>query len=129
MAVFTSDEQLYACMRELFGRMEAEDPAAAEGLLKSKMCYVLRFTGPVAEMMVDARKRPLTITYGPTATKPDLDIELTADAFHQILLGELSLPKAVGSKQVKPKGPVWKVTSLADLFHHAQKIYPQVVTT
>jgi hypothetical protein len=38
----------------------------------------------------------------------------------------LSLTKAVGSKKVKPKGPVWKVMALADLFYHAQKIYPEI---
>ncbi len=128
MAIFKSDEQLYTCMRDLFSRIEVQEPAAADSLLKSKMCYAFHFSEPAAAMMVDARKRPLQITYGATTSKPDLAIELTADAFHQILLGDLSLTKAMGSKQLIPKGPVWKVTSVADLFRHAQRIYPTVAT-
>lgn len=126
MTVFSSEEQLYSCMRALFGRMEAENPAAAASLLQSRLCYLFRFTAPAAQMGVDARQRPLNITYGPANIKPDMDIAIAADAFHQILLGDLSLTKAVGSKQLKPKGPVWKVTALADLFYQAQQIYPQV---
>jgi len=110
----------------LFARMEAEDPQAADGLLKKRLCVKLRCTNPEAEMMFDCRKRPLAISYHGNHIKPDLDVEVTCDALHQILLGELRLSKAVGSKQLKPNGPVWKVTPLADLFHQAQKIYPDV---
>ena len=106
--------------------METENPYAADGLLKAKLCVQLRCSDPVAVMMFDGRKRPLTISYSANSRKPDLDVEVTCDALHHILLGDLRLSKAVGSKQLKPNGPVWKVTPLVDLFHQAQKIYPDV---
>jgi hypothetical protein len=70
----------------------------------------------------------LHITYGVNnSVNPDLDVKLAADTLHQILLGQLSLTKALGSKQLVPTGPVWKTMVLADLFQQAKTIYPQVL--
>ena len=121
MAVFTDQAQFLTVMQALFARMETEDPQAADGLLKKKLCVQLRCSGPEAVMVFDGRKRPLAISYSANGEKPDLDVEVTCDALHQILLGDLRLSKAVGSKQLKPNGPVWKVTPLTDLFHQAQE--------
>lgn len=126
MAVFKDQAQFLEVMQALFERMEKENPRAADGLLKKKLCIQLHCTDPNAEMMFDGRKRPLSITYSPDGIKPDLDVEVTCNALHHILLGDLRLSKAVGSKQLKPNGPVWKVTPLADLLHQAQNIYPEV---
>ena len=52
---------------------------------------------------------------------------MTVDTLHLILLGELSLTKAIGSKQVVPTGPVWKTMALADLFRHAKTVYPEIL--
>lgn len=126
MAIFANQAQFVTVMQALFTRMETEDPQAADGLLKKKLCVQLRCVDPSAVMMFDGRKRPLSITYSSNGVKPDLNVEVTCDALHHILMGDLRLSKAVGSKQLKPNGPVWKVTPLADLFHQAQKIYPDV---
>ena len=123
---YQNDAQLYDCLQTLFGRVEADLPQATESLLKAKLCIRFNCRVPDAELTLNARERPLQIEYGRSAHKPDLDIDLTGEALHQILLGNLSLTKAVGSKKVKPKGPVWKVMALADLFYHAQKIYPDI---
>ncbi|MBE2221952.1 MAG: SCP2 sterol-binding domain-containing protein [Anaerolineae bacterium] len=126
MTIFADEALFITVMQALFTRMAAEDPQAADGLLKAKVCVQLRCSDPAAVMMFDGKKRPLSISYSANGIKPDLDVEVTCDALHYILLGELRLSKAVGSKQLKPNGPVWKVTPLADLFHQAQKIYPDV---
>jgi hypothetical protein len=126
MAVFADEALFLTVMQALFVRMENEDPQAADGLLKAKLCVQLRCSDPTAVMVFDGRKRPLSISYSANGIKPDLDVEVTCDAMHHILLGDLRLSKAVGSKQLKPNGPVWKVTPLAELFHQAQKIYPDV---
>jgi putative sterol carrier protein len=128
MAIFSSSDQLYDTLRILFTRMETEDPMAAEGLLKSRLRIQFRCSAPEALVLFDARERPLQILYGESAKmKVDLDVELTGDALHEILLGELRLTKALGSGQLKPNGPVWKAMKLADLFHFTQAVYPQVV--
>ena len=127
MAVYDNAEELYGCLRELFARMEAAEPQAAESLLKSRLCIRFQLAQPVAEITIDARQRPLQIWYGPTIGKPDLDVALAADTLHRILLGELSLAKALGRKLLIPKGPVWKTAALGDLFASARTIYPQVL--
>jgi alkyl sulfatase BDS1-like metallo-beta-lactamase superfamily hydrolase len=126
MMVYQDDVQLYACLQELFDQIETDLPQTMDSLLKAKLCIRFNCSGPEAELTINARKRPLHIDYGRSPHKPDLDVDMTGDALHQILLGNLSLTKAVGSKKVKPKGPVWKVMALADLFSHAQKIYPDI---
>ncbi len=124
---YQDEAQLYSCMQDLFGQVESDLPQATESLIKAKLCIRFNVSAPEAMLLIDAKKRPLHIEYGRTNSyKPDLDVDLTGEALHQILLGQLSLTKAVGSKKVKPKGPIWKIMALADLFYHAQKIYPQI---
>jgi hypothetical protein len=128
MPFYTTTAQFYASLRLLFDRIEAKNPQAAETLLKSRLLFCFRCSEPTAELVIDARQRPLKIQYGTDNTlKPDLDVELAADTLHQIMLGELSLTKAVGSKQLIPKGPVWKTMVLADLFRHAKTVYPDIL--
>ena len=125
---YQDEAQLYGYLRELFDRVETDLPQAADSLLKAKLCIRFNVSEPDATLMINAKERPLQIEYGRANThKPDLDVDVTGEALHQILLGNLSLTKAVGSKQLKPKGPIWKVMTLADLFYHAQKIYPDVL--
>jgi len=128
MAIYKNDEQLYGVLRTLFARMAAQNADADAALLKSRLRIRLCCAEPAAVVVFDARKRPLQITYGGdgTQTAVDLDVDVTTDALHEILLGKLRLTKAVGSGQLKPNGPVWKVTALADLFHAAQAIYPLI---
>lgn len=128
MAIYATDEQLYETLRLLFARMAAENANADASLLKSRLRIRFRCSEPTAVVVFDARERPLQIIYGGEAAKTavDLDVAVTTDALHEILLGNLRLTKALGSGQLKPNGPVWKVTALADLFHAAQAIYPIV---
>ena len=124
---YQNETQLYGYLQELFGRVEADLPQATESLLKAKLSIRFNVSDPEAALVINAKERPLHIEYGRSNNhKPDLDVDITGEALHQILLGQLSLTKAVGSKKVKPKGPVWKVMALADLFYHAQKIYPAI---
>lgn len=127
MAIYGSEQQLYNCFQTLFQRIDEVDADAAAALVASGLTIRFRCTQPSAEIMIDGKKQPLQIRYGATNTKPDLDIALTADTLHEILLGELRLSKALGSGRMKPRGPVWKATSLEPLLHHAQAIYPQVL--
>lgn len=127
MIFYEDAPQLYGCLQGLFGRLEAEAPQAVEPLLKSRLLVRLHLSQPPAEVTIDARKRPLHIVYGPNGLRPELDVALTADTLHRILLGELSLTKALGRKDVKPRGPAWKTMAMADLFRQAQRLYPQVL--
>lgn len=127
MTIYVSEQQLYQCFGALVNRIEATDPAAAEALLSSKIAIRFRCSDPTAEMTIDARQRPLQIAFGVSNIEPQVDIALAADTLHQILLGELSLTKAIGSNRLKPTGPIWKTIALGPLFDRAKTVYPQVL--
>lgn len=128
MAVFQNSEQLYSFFRLLIARIEADDAKAAASMLKSGMRFQFKFTDLEAELMIDARKRPLQVEYGTSSIKPDLEVALTSATLDEILRGKITLTKALGSKKLKPKGPVWKTAVLSDLFNHAKTIYPSLLS-
>ena len=127
MPIYTSDEQLYACFKALFSRISEEDSEAEKALLKSKLSIRFSCSEPTAAIVIDAQKEPVQILYGPSDIKPKLDIALSADTLHEILLGDIGLSKAMGSGRMKPKGPIWKSVALEPLLHDAQKFYPEVL--
>ncbi len=127
MPVYSSDRQFYSCLEKLFTQIGKVDPQAANQITKSKLTIRFNCTEPNAEVLIDGRSQPLQIQYGSTNVKPVLDIMLTVDTLHEILLGTLKLSKAVGSKRLKPKGPIWKATALEPILHHAQTLYPQII--
>ena len=122
MPIYQTTDQLYACANQLFDQIQRDDPEAARPLLASRLVIRLKVTAPVGEIVLNGRSRPITTHFGSNSTRPDLDIELSGDTLHQILLGQLAIAKALGSKQLKAKGPVWKAAVLADLFRQGQTI-------
>jgi hypothetical protein len=127
MVFFTDSDQFYACTRALFSRIEDQDPGAADAILASRLVIRLRTTEPTAEITINGRQRPVETTFGPSRLRPTLDIELSADTLHRIMLGEQSMKKTLAGGQLTVRGPVWKVTALADLFYRMQALYPQVL--
>lgn len=127
MPIYQSDAQLYSCLRVLFGLIETQEPTATNALLKASLAITFTCSAPAASITIDARKAPVNLSYGPSAVKPTIEVGLTADTLHCLLLGEMRLTKAIGSDLIDLKGPVWKTVSLADVFHHAQRFYPRVL--
>ena len=127
MPIYANDAQLYRCFQSLFGIIETHDPKAADALLKASLAITFQCTHPTASITIDARRAPVQLAYGPTSVKPTIEVGLTANTLHCLLLGEMRLTKAIGSELVDLKGPVWKTMSLADIFHYAQQFYPGVL--
>jgi hypothetical protein len=127
MPTYADSAQLYDTARHLFNRIQAEIPGAANQVMGSRLLIRLQTSDPAGEIWINGRQRPLATAFGPARSRPDLDITLPADTLHRILLGELSLKKALGNGNVQVRGPVWKAKALADLFYHGQSIYPQVL--
>jgi hypothetical protein len=127
MAVYTEAEQLYSYVEALFALIAQENPGAADSVLASRSVIRLRCTEPEAEITINGRQRPLETTYGPTRLRPTMDIELTADALHAIMLGELGLKKALADGLLEVRGQIWKAKALADLFYQAQELYREVL--
>ena len=107
--------------------IKANDPKAADALLKASMTIQFNCSAPSASITINARKAPVQLFYGAANVKPTIEVVLAADTLHCLLLGEIRLAKALGSELVVCKGPMWKVLSLAELFHNAQRFYPGVL--
>jgi ubiquinone biosynthesis protein UbiJ len=127
MQVFNSSDQIYAVMKSLLNQISEKDPSAARTLMNSKLILRLSLRQPDAEILINARRNPLEFVFGKSTLRPDLELEITADALHYILTGQLRFSKVLGSGQLKLHGPVWKAFVLEDIFKHLQVLYPSVL--
>jgi putative sterol carrier protein len=127
MAIYQNSEQLYRCAGAFFGRLRESYPQAEDAVKKAKLLIRVSCTGPDVEFMINGRRDPVEIIFGSSRIRPEVEVEMMSDTLHKILLGELSLPKAAASKQMKIKGPVWKTFPLAELFERGQEIYPDIL--
>jgi hypothetical protein len=128
MPFYSDTELLYTATRALFACIHESDPHAADGILKARMVIRMRTSDPEGEIVLDGRQSPLKSSFGPSALRPELDIQMAADTLHRILLGELPLGKALSGGLLKVKGPILKTFPLADLFHQGQRYYPDVLS-
>ena len=126
MAAYKSSEQLYGSLRTLFGRIQ-EQPGAMQTVQASRMVIRLRCNDPAADVVINGRQTPLQIVYGVSPLHPDLDVDLSAETLHTILLRQLPLRKAIGSGQMKVKGAVHRTKALESVLYHGQALYPDVL--
>jgi hypothetical protein len=127
MATYTDTEQLYRYVQALFAQIAENDPAAADAILASKMVIRMRCTEPDAEITINGRQRPLETTFGATCLRPTLEIDLSTDTLHAIMLGELKIKQAIADRLLTARGPVWRAGALADLFRQGQALYQQAL--
>ena len=125
MPPFANAEILQNTLNTLVQRV-GEDPEAVKSVVSSKLILRLRVTEPVADVLINGRRNPPAISYGKTSLRPDLEVEMNAEALHLILLGELRLGSAVASRQLKVRGPITKSFVFEDIFHSAQALYPKL---
>jgi hypothetical protein len=127
MPFYHDTEQLYAVLQALFARIGRNSPHASDGILKARLVIRLRTREPEGEIALDGRQPPLKSSFGPTALRPELDIQMSADTLHRILLGELQLGKALSGGLLKVKGPILTTLPLAELFHQGRRYYPDIL--
>ena len=127
MAYFRDSEQLVATLESLFDRVQQSYPQAAEDLEQAKLILRFRCSEPAADILINGRRHPATVSFGENRIRPEVDIKLTADTLHNILLGELKLAKALASRALNIHGPARKTLAVTGLFHECQKLYPAVL--
>jgi putative sterol carrier protein len=127
MPVFTDSNQLNSCMKELFTRVGEKNPDATRQVSASHLVIRLRLVSPDAEVVINGRRNPAQITYGATTLRPDLEVQMSADTLHAIMLAELPLGKALAAGRLKVRGPVMKSFIMEDVFHSGQGLYPQIL--
>lgn len=127
MPFYSDTEQFYTSLKALFACVEANYPRVHDAIRNARLVIRFCVRQPTAAILIDGRQTPVRAAFGVDTAKPDLDIDLSADTLHHILLGELTLPKALGSGQMKVKGPILKAMALGDLFVTGQRCYPGVL--
>ncbi|HNB52154.1 MAG TPA: hypothetical protein PK530_09440 [Anaerolineales bacterium] len=127
MAFYPTPDHLYTSLGETLTRAQTHAPDAARAVINAKLIIQMRFTDPLAELMVNGRKTPFQIEYGPAKLRPELELNLAADTFHQILLQEMEIKTAVARGLIKVRGPVWKLASFGPVIEAGQQVYPLVL--
>jgi len=127
MPFYKSPDDLYRNLKILFSQIDERETNVSQTISQSRLLIRLKIVDPPADILLNGRKNPPQVIYGKNSFRPDLDIEITSDALHYILLGQLTFKKALTSKQIKVRGPVWKSFVLEDLFRLGQELYPQLI--
>ncbi|RPI34198.1 MAG: hypothetical protein EHM70_03655 [Chloroflexota bacterium] len=128
MKFYESSSQLYTAMEILFQRLSEQTPSPMDALKTSRLVIRLRLREPEAVITVNGRQNPVKIICGPCSLRPDLDVEMSADTLHQILVEQLSLKQSLADRQLKVLGPVWKTHHLAEILHEGRAIYPKILS-
>jgi putative sterol carrier protein len=127
MAIFSDTGQFYTCTRAVFARMAEQDPAAGQSVARTRMILRLSVTEPAGQITLDGRREPIETYFGPTSLRPDLEIAMSSITLHRILTGQLSVLSALSAGLLKVRGPVLRALALSDVFHHMQRVYPEVL--
>ena len=127
MAIYRDSDQLYTCAEAFFNRLRETYPQAEDAVKKAKTLIQVNCADPDVMFLINGRRDPVEIVYGPNRIRPEVNVEMSSDILHKILTGELSLPRAAATRQLKVKGPVWKTFPLAELFEKGQEIYPDIL--
>jgi hypothetical protein len=128
MGIYKKSDQLYDILTRLFERLLRDHPAATQTVSESRLLIRLRCYDPPAHILINGRRNPATVTFGANRVRPELDVELSGDTLHFIMLGELTVPKALSGKLLKVRGPAWKTLTLVNLFQNCREIYPQITS-
>ena len=127
MTIFSDTTQFYTCMKALFDRVQISDPKAAEKLQESKVILRFNCTRPDGIIVINGRRNPAAVTFGEDRIRPEVDVSLSANTLHTILLGDISITKELTKRDMKVKGSVHKALAVTDLFRVCQEIYPEVL--
>ncbi len=127
MPVYNSAEQLYATFDLLFKEVQTRDSKAAEKFQKAKVLIRFYLQDPEASIIINGRRNPATITFDDMRIRPEVDVKMSADTFHHIILGDKRLSKSLANGSMKIRGPARKALALADLFKQCQDLYPEIL--
>ena len=127
MPYFNDAKQIYTVMQALFERMRDMKPDPIEALVSSHMVICLNLTNPEAHITIHGRQRPVRVDYGPPNGRVDMEIGMTADTLHLILLDQYSIKRGFTNGEIKLRGPIWKALSFAEVFQKGRTYYPQVL--
>jgi hypothetical protein len=127
MPVYARAEALYAALRPMFAQVQTAAPECFDGLQKARLSVRLKTTNPATEVLLDGRRGPVQVSFGPGPARADLEAEISADNLHLMLLGELSIKKAMANRLIRVRGTAWKLSVLIAVIQAGRRFYPEIV--
>jgi hypothetical protein len=127
MAFYNDANQIYTTLQALFDQLRHETPNPINTLVGSHLSIRLILRDPEAQITINGKKQPVEVNYGPAIGRADLEVAMTADQLHLILLDEYSIKTGFANGELKVRGPVWKTLTFADIFIKGRIYYPQVL--
>lgn len=128
MTFYKSSDQFYALINALFDRVQQNKSGASDAVNKAKLLVRLNCHEPAAIITINGRRYPVEVAFGKNGIRPEVDVYIATDTLHQILMGKLTLPKAIAAKLLKVRGPAHKTLAVAELFYECQAIYPGLLS-
>lgn len=125
MPVYSSAEQFYAVMQELFAEVMRR-PEQIDSFLHSNLVVRMKTQEPETEIVLDGRQPPLGVRFGPQPGRANLEILLPADLLHALWLGRESTQQAFFDGRIRTRGNLLKAMQLLELFAEAERSYPAV---
>jgi len=122
MPYFKDDQDVYEHLGALFATLNA-DPELAPQFRKADTIVQYVYRKPDAQITVKMLEgQEGQVDFGPTALEPEVVLTMDADVAHRFWLGKVNVGFAIARGQIKTKGPVAKVLTLAPL---AKMVYPR----
>jgi hypothetical protein len=131
MPFYADSQTFYEVMTDLFGHV-MDKPALLKPIRKGRVLLRIVTTEPDAVLVLDGRSDPPRFTVGKTVSgKVDIGLRTPADVLHRAWLGQERLRDAFLAGRIKldtsPLRALTLQSSLFDLFHHLESLYPQVL--
>jgi putative sterol carrier protein len=112
---FQDEQDLYACLGQLFVGLAADVELATE--LKTANAIVqFQCANPTAQItlkLIEAEDAQVDL--GPTELDPDVVLTMEADVAHRFWLGKVNPTMALALGQIKTRGPIAKILTLVPL--------------
>jgi hypothetical protein len=132
MSVFRDSRQLYDTVGELLQRA-ARNPSIGPTVARAETVIQLRYTGPDAQITIDARGIPtqfgayVDVFCGLCDLHPEVTISMTSDLAHEFWSGRVNLASALARRQIQATGPVIKGLRLVPAVEPLYQQYPAVL--
>jgi hypothetical protein len=127
MSFYQTEQQIYSVMAAFFDQVQDMEPNPVEALISARLILRLRLSSPDAMITVSGRQSPIRIDYGETNGRADLEIAMTAEIFHLILLDAYSTKQGFMNGEIQVKGPIFKALAFVDFFVKGRALYPQIL--
>jgi hypothetical protein len=117
---FATADEVHAAIGGMFAEALL-DPVVGDQLAASGVVLRLELTEPTSTITVDMPARTVVVGDEP-APKPTMSLKAKADVAHRYWLGEVNVGIAIARGQIRVRGPVPTLISLAGL---AKPLFPR----